>query len=176
MTVIYLILFRPLRLLQDFSFSSSPRRMNRKKILCSCFLFRIYNKFSKIAIKNAVTGIPLRNPLNIKSLRNLLWYVLVYRSAHDINFPECVVVVVVQSHLVEYSPTSSSTSKPVSCSDALCDSAVSDGQCTAKTDQCGYQINYVSANTSTTGFLFSDQMWFVSESGSPVTSTAVTFG
>jgi hypothetical protein len=177
-TVIYLILFRPLRLLQDFSFSSSPRRMNRKKFLCSCFLFRIYNKFSKIAIKNAVTGIPLRNLLNIESLRNLLWYVLVCRSAHAISFPECVVVVVVvvQSHLAEYSPTSSSTSKPVSCSDALCDSAVSDGQCTAKTDQCGYQINYVSANTSTTGFLFSDQMWFASESGSRVISTAVTFG
>ncbi|CAM6073904.1 unnamed protein product [Sphagnum tenellum] len=102
---------------------------------------------------------------------DLLWIPCECKECAPLSAPSSI-----PSHLVEYSPTSSSTSKPVSCSDALCDSAVSDGQCTAKTDQCGYQINYVSANTSTTGFLFSDQMWFVSESGSPVTSTAVTFG
>ncbi|CAK9881610.1 unnamed protein product [Sphagnum jensenii] len=102
---------------------------------------------------------------------DLLWIPCECQECAPLSAPSSI-----PSHLVEYSPTSSSTSKPVSCSDALCDSAVSDGQCTAKTDQCGYQINYVSANTSTTGFLFSDQMWFVSESGSPVTSTAVTFG
>ncbi|KAH8954736.1 hypothetical protein BDL97_08G096500 [Sphagnum fallax] len=104
---------------------------------------------------------------------DLLWIPCECQECAPLSAPSSIPVT---SHLVEYSPTSSSTSKPVSCSDALCDSAVSDGQCTAKTDQCGYQINYVSANTSTTGFLFSDQMWFVSESGSPVTSTAVTFG
>ncbi|CAM6024898.1 unnamed protein product [Sphagnum balticum] len=102
---------------------------------------------------------------------DLLWIPCECQQCAPLSAPSSI-----PSHLVEYSPTSSSTSKPVSCTDALCDSAVSDGQCTAKTDQCGYQINYVSANTSTTGFLFSDQMWFVSESGSPVISTAVTFG
>ncbi|CAM6033699.1 unnamed protein product [Sphagnum compactum] len=104
---------------------------------------------------------------------DLLWIPCECQQCAPLSAPSSIPAT---SHLVEYSPTSSSTSKPVSCSDALCDSAVSDGQCTAKTDQCGYQINYVSANTSTTGFLFSDQMWFDSESGSPVISTAVTFG
>ena len=67
-----------------------------------------------------------------------------------------------QSILNVYTPAQSSTSKPVLCSDPLCEKSA---LCAAMTDQCPYEINYVSANTSTSGTLYQDYMYFMREAG-----------
>jgi hypothetical protein len=69
---------------------------------------------------------------------------------------------VLQSILNVYTPAQSSTSKPVLCSDPLCAKSAS---CAAMTDQCPYEINSVSANTSTSGMLYEDDMYFMREAG-----------
>lgn len=72
-----------------------------------------------------------------------------------------------------YSPEQSSTSKPVLCSDPLCDKSAS---CAALTDQCPYEINYVSANTSTSGTLYEDFMYFMREAGGSAVKLPVYLG
>jgi hypothetical protein len=77
------------------------------------------------------------------------------------------------SILSMYSPEQSSTSKPVLCSDPLCDKSAS---CAALTDQCPYEINYVSANTSTSGTLYEDYMYFMREAGGSAVKLPVYLG
>lgn len=72
-----------------------------------------------------------------------------------------------------YVPAQSSTSKPVLCSDPLCDKATT---CAAVSDQCPYEINYVSANTSTSGTLYEDYMYFKREAGGSAVKLPVYLG
>ncbi|KAG0630469.1 hypothetical protein M758_1G180200 [Ceratodon purpureus] len=72
-----------------------------------------------------------------------------------------------------YTPAQSSTSKPVLCSDPLCEKSAS---CVALTDQCPYEINYVSANTSTSGTLYEDYMYFMRESGGSAVKLPIYLG
>ncbi|KAJ7536460.1 hypothetical protein O6H91_12G070500 [Diphasiastrum complanatum] len=74
-----------------------------------------------------------------------------------------------------YSPAESVTSKPVSCSNSLCDLSNS---CVSGTDQCPYSIQYLSTNTSTSGTLVEDIMYFSSRdpSKAPLLQVSVIFG
>lgn len=72
-----------------------------------------------------------------------------------------------------YVPSQSSTSKPVPCSDPLCEQSA---KCAAVTDQCPYEINYVSANTSTSGTLYEDFMYFKREAGGSTVELPVYLG
>jgi hypothetical protein len=78
-----------------------------------------------------------------------------------------------QSILSMYIPSQSSTSKPVLCSDPLCEKSA---QCASLTDQCPYEINYVSANTSTSGTLYEDFMYFMREAGGSAVKLPVYLG
>lgn len=72
-----------------------------------------------------------------------------------------------------YTPAQSSTSKPVLCADPLCEKSAS---CAAMTDQCPYDINYVSANTSTSGTLYDDFMYFTREVGGAAVKLPIYLG
>ncbi|KAA8522519.1 hypothetical protein F0562_013120 [Nyssa sinensis] len=61
--------------------------------------------------------------------------------------------------LSEYSPSVSSTSKRLSCSRQLCDLHAN---CKSLKEPCPYIVNYSSANTSSSGFLFEDQLHLAS--------------
>jgi len=76
------------------------------------------------------------------------------------------VLIFLQSILNAYAPSQSSTSKPVLCSDPLCAKSAT----CASTEQCPYEIKYVSANTSTSGTIYEDVLYFMPEAGgNPVT-------
>ncbi|KAL7104431.1 hypothetical protein ACP275_08G244500 [Erythranthe tilingii] len=60
--------------------------------------------------------------------------------------------------LNEYSPSTSSTSKSLSCSHHLCELGLS---CPNPKQQCPYTINYYSDDTSTSGFLVEDVLHLV---------------
>ena len=76
------------------------------------------------------------------------------------------VMIFLQSILNAYTPSQSSTAKPVLCSDPLCAKSAT----CASTDQCPYEIKYVSANTSTSGTIYEDVLYFMPEAGgNPVT-------
>ncbi|KAK6150456.1 hypothetical protein DH2020_015388 [Rehmannia glutinosa] len=60
--------------------------------------------------------------------------------------------------LNEYNPSSSSTSKPLSCSHQLCDLGPN---CPNPKQQCPYTINYYSDDTSTSGVLVEDVLHLV---------------
>lgn len=55
--------------------------------------------------------------------------------------------------LNEYRPSSSSTSKHISCSHNLCDSGQS---CQSPKQSCPYVIDYITENTSSSGLLIQD--------------------
>uniref|UniRef100_A0A2P2J7C0 Peptidase A1 domain-containing protein n=1 Tax=Rhizophora mucronata TaxID=61149 RepID=A0A2P2J7C0_RHIMU len=61
--------------------------------------------------------------------------------------------------LGEYSPSSSSTSKHLSCSHQLCELG---SNCKNLKDPCPYIINYDDANTSSAGYLIEDKLHFAS--------------
>uniref|UniRef100_A0A5B6YJX0 Putative aspartic proteinase-like protein 1 isoform X1 n=1 Tax=Davidia involucrata TaxID=16924 RepID=A0A5B6YJX0_DAVIN len=63
--------------------------------------------------------------------------------------------------LSEYSPSVSSTSKRLSCSHQLCDLGPN---CKSLKEPCPYIVNYYSANTSSSGFLFEDRLHLASVS------------
>uniref|UniRef100_A0ACD5Y978 Uncharacterized protein n=1 Tax=Avena sativa TaxID=4498 RepID=A0ACD5Y978_AVESA len=78
--------------------------------------------------------------------------------------------------LQPYSPRNSSTSKPVSCDDALCDQP---NACAAtNSSSCPYTVSYVSANTSSSGVLVEDVLHLTRESvvGSETVEAAVVLG
>ncbi|XP_009606652.1 aspartic proteinase-like protein 1 isoform X2 [Nicotiana tomentosiformis] len=64
--------------------------------------------------------------------------------------------------LNEYSPTRSSTSKHLSCSNRLCELGPN---CQSPKERCPYTVNYYSENTSSSGFLFEDQLHMTSVGG-----------
>lgn len=64
--------------------------------------------------------------------------------------------------LNEYNPSSSSTSKHVSCSHQLCESA---SGCGSPKEPCPYTVNYFTENTSSSGLLVEDILHFSSGSG-----------
>ncbi|XP_034676023.1 aspartic proteinase-like protein 1 isoform X1 [Vitis riparia] len=57
--------------------------------------------------------------------------------------------------LNEYSPSLSSTSKPLSCNDQLCELG---SDCKSSKDPCPYLANYYSENTSSSGLLIEDRL------------------
>eukprot|EP00250_Pteridium_aquilinum_P017488 c23654_g1_i2 orf=635-1966(-) len=73
-----------------------------------------------------------------------------------------------------YNPAASKTSKHVTCASSLCDSS---GTCGSKSDECLYNVRYVSANTWTSGVLVEDIIYLSSERhhGSSV-ETRIVFG
>ena len=76
------------------------------------------------------------------------------------------VLIFLQSILNAYTPSQSSTAKPVLCSDPLCAKSAT----CASSEQCPYEIKYVSANTSTSGTIYEDVLYFMPEAGgNPVT-------
>ncbi|XP_060198810.1 aspartic proteinase-like protein 1 isoform X1 [Lycium barbarum] len=64
--------------------------------------------------------------------------------------------------LNEYSPARSSTSKHLSCSHELCQLGPN---CQNPKERCPYTVNYYSENTSSSGFLFEDQLHLTSVGG-----------
>lgn len=62
----------------------------------------------------------------------------------------------------EYSPSLSSTSKPLSCDDQLC---VPSSNCKSSKETCPYLVSYYSENTSSSGLLIEDQLHLASFSG-----------
>ncbi|KAL3639294.1 hypothetical protein CASFOL_017201 [Castilleja foliolosa] len=61
--------------------------------------------------------------------------------------------------LGEYSPSHSSSSKPVPCSNELCETGPN---CKTPNAHCPYSVNYMSDDTSSSGYLFEDQLHLVS--------------
>ncbi|PKA60137.1 Aspartic proteinase-like protein 1 [Apostasia shenzhenica] len=74
-----------------------------------------------------------------------------------------------------FSPSLSSTSQTVPCSSALCSSK---GQkCSVRDNPCHYTVEYVSADTSSSGFLLKDVLYLTTENGvSKVVKAPVVFG
>ncbi|KAM7260035.1 hypothetical protein ACFE04_015776 [Oxalis oulophora] len=71
-----------------------------------------------------------------------------------------------------YSPSNSSTSKTVLCSSTLCDST-----CASAGDKCPYQVNYLSDDTSTTGYLVQDNLHLITDdSKEEASSPQITLG
>ncbi|XP_019459652.1 PREDICTED: aspartic proteinase-like protein 1 isoform X2 [Lupinus angustifolius] len=62
---------------------------------------------------------------------------------------------VLDKDLNEYSPSLSNTSRHLPCSHQLCDSS---SNCKGPKDPCPYEVQYTSANTSTSGFLIEDRL------------------
>ncbi|CAN0864522.1 Aspartic proteinase-like protein 1 [Linum grandiflorum] len=62
--------------------------------------------------------------------------------------------------LNEYSPSQSSSSKFLPCSDQLCELG---SKCKSPSQQCPYSVEYYSENTSTSGLLVQDVIYFASD-------------
>nr|GLL48053.1 aspartic proteinase-like protein 1 isoform X1 [Ipomoea trifida] len=65
---------------------------------------------------------------------------------------------VLDRDLNEYSPARSSTSKQLPCSHQLCDLGP---DCKSPKEHCPYMVDYLSENTSSSGFLFEDQLHLI---------------
>jgi hypothetical protein len=79
-------------------------------------------------------------------------------------------------NLQTYSPSASQTSKSVACSNTLCQLQ---NQCSKSSDQCPYNVTYVSADTSTAGTLVEDILYLTPGDGSQngtVVKAPITFG
>ncbi|XP_010935168.1 aspartyl protease family protein 1 [Elaeis guineensis] len=73
-----------------------------------------------------------------------------------------------------YSPTKSSTSRKVPCNSSFCELKSS---CSAATGSCPYVVQYVSYNTSSTGVLVEDILYFKTEETIPkVVKAPIVFG
>lgn len=66
---------------------------------------------------------------------------------------------VLDRDLSEYNPSKSSTSKHLSCSNRFCQLG---SNCKNPKEHCPYNVDYYSENTSSSGFLFEDQLHLVS--------------
>ncbi|CAK9174257.1 unnamed protein product [Ilex paraguariensis] len=64
--------------------------------------------------------------------------------------------------LSEYSPSKSNTSKRLSCSHQLCEGSPN---CKSPKEPCPYIVDYLSENTSSSGYLFQDQLHLASVTG-----------
>ncbi|KAJ3672388.1 hypothetical protein LUZ60_007109 [Juncus effusus] len=62
----------------------------------------------------------------------------------------------------DYMPNASSTSKSITCSSDMCDARFKN-QCINKTGDCDYSVGYASGNTSTSGVLMEDILYFTKE-------------
>ncbi|XP_065014817.1 aspartyl protease family protein 1-like isoform X1 [Musa acuminata AAA Group] len=75
-----------------------------------------------------------------------------------------------------YSPNASSTSKKVLCSNGLCD-VQNRTSCTAEASNCPYVVQYVSANTSSSGILVEDILYLMTEDAAPqIIKAPIVFG
>lgn len=73
-----------------------------------------------------------------------------------------------------YNPAASKTSEHVTCADSLCDSS---RKCESKSDDCLYDVRYVSANTQTSGVLIEDVIYLSSRRNhSSFVETRIVFG
>ncbi|KAG6525869.1 hypothetical protein ZIOFF_015840 [Zingiber officinale] len=73
-----------------------------------------------------------------------------------------------------YSSSNSSTSQKVFCNNTLCDQP---NACTSATNSCPYQVDYLSANTSSSGVLVEDTLYLMTEGPSPqVVEAPIVFG
>lgn len=76
-----------------------------------------------------------------------------------------------------YSPSNSQSSKVIPCSDGLCTSTIAPSNCTSASQSCNYVVNYLSANTSTSGVIVQDMLHLGSENqGGGAISTPIYFG
>ncbi|CAL9189352.1 unnamed protein product [Musa hybrid cultivar] len=73
-----------------------------------------------------------------------------------------------------YSPSNSSTSQKVPCSNSLCDNQ---NACTGTNGSCPYNVQYLSANTSSSGFLVEDVLYLTTEDATPrIVEAPIVFG
>ncbi|XP_072993752.1 aspartyl protease family protein 1-like [Typha latifolia] len=73
-----------------------------------------------------------------------------------------------------YSPSNSTTSKKVPCSSSLCELQSS---CSGASSSCPYEVQYLSANTSSSGILVEDVLYLTTETASPkAVPASVVFG
>ncbi|WOL13411.1 aspartyl protease family protein 1-like isoform X1 [Canna indica] len=73
-----------------------------------------------------------------------------------------------------YSPSNSSTSQKVLCSNNLCSHQSS---CASETSSCPYSVEYLSANTSSSGVLVEDILYLTTEDENPqVVEAPIVFG
>lgn len=71
-----------------------------------------------------------------------------------------------------YSLNTSTTGKYLPCSSDLCNS-----QCSGANNRCPYQVDYVSANTSSSGVLMEDVLHLVTEDGlAKAENASIVFG
>lgn len=71
--------------------------------------------------------------------------------------------------LSQYSPSRSSTSKQLPCSHELCDQRPN---CKNPEEHCPYSVKYLSEDTSSSGFLYEDQIHLASVGGNRQPSSA----
>ncbi|CAL9146101.1 unnamed protein product [Musa hybrid cultivar] len=73
-----------------------------------------------------------------------------------------------------YSTSNSSTSQKITCKNSLCDNQ---NACTAETSSCPYIVQYLSANTSTSGVLVEDVPYLMTEDETPrIVEAPIVFG
>ncbi|CAD5190205.1 unnamed protein product [Musa acuminata subsp. malaccensis] len=73
-----------------------------------------------------------------------------------------------------YSTSNSSTSQKITCNNSLCDNQ---NACTAETSSCPYIVQYLSANTSTSGVLVEDVPYLMTEDETPrIVEAPIVFG
>ncbi|CAN6374238.1 unnamed protein product [Urochloa humidicola] len=73
-----------------------------------------------------------------------------------------------------YSPRQSSTSKTVSCDNALCDRP--DACASSSSSSCPYEVDYVAANTGTSGVLVQDVLRLTQENNQQSVQAPIVFG
>lgn len=69
--------------------------------------------------------------------------------------------------LNEYKPSHSNSSRHISCSHELCKMA----NCKTPTAHCPYTVEYLSEDTSSSGYLFEDKLHLASVGGNKLQST-----
>ncbi|KAH7415632.1 hypothetical protein KP509_14G054500 [Ceratopteris richardii] len=103
---------------------------------------------------------------------DLLWVPCDCRQCSDANWASYGVNLGIDFAL--YSPSTSTTSKPVLCNEAICSaSTLGSSACNASAPQsCAYRVDYISANTSSSGTIVQDVIHFNQENGSGSNMTA----
>ncbi|CAL9759083.1 unnamed protein product [Musa acuminata subsp. burmannicoides] len=101
-------------------------------------------------------------------------------TGSDLFWVPCDCQQCASTHLVQglelnvYSPSNSSTSQKVPCSNSLCDNP---NACTGTNGSCPYNVQYLSANTSSSGFLVEDVLYLTTEDATPrIVEAPIVFG
>ncbi|CAL0313251.1 unnamed protein product [Lupinus luteus] len=114
-----------------------------------------------------------------------LWFLVALDTGSDLFWLPCNCTSCVHGLRTEsgeviplniYDLDGSSTSKNVLCGSSTCEQ-IQQSQCRSTSNSCPYQINYLSANTSSNGFLVEDVLHLITDDDQTKASdTRITFG